>query len=285
MATTLIHTGRVDDPEVAWLALRPDHTVPGTDAAGTVPGVACLALGIGRHGSRWLDQLARSPWFAGLEPSARDLAAAGSVPAFSIPGARPSCLTGLPGAPMATVAVGRLASDAERDAAVGLVGALRQRRSDGRTRMAVLATVEHGVDVATRLAAAGAFVIEGTAAVPAQHLHHFPLRAAVPPRAGRVVCADLADHLVTWPASHRGRLYSVPARADAAERHLRRAVEAGTVPAGAKLANLHWLRQEWPPGTLAELDDLATRMTKLFDDGPKGWVYTDAEPMDEAGRR
>ncbi len=138
--------------------------------------------------------------------------------------------------------------------------------------------------MAAALAAEGAFVIEGNAGIPAWHLHHFPLRAAIPPRAGRVICADLADHLVTWLPDRRSRLHSVPREADAAERHLRRAMGTGGFEA-ATLLNLHRLQCGRQPGRLAGLDALAGRMAGLFDALPAGWVFTAAEPMDEPGKR
>ena len=43
-------------------------------------GVAWLLFGAGVGGAGWLARLARSAWFAGLEPQAKDLAIAGGLP-------------------------------------------------------------------------------------------------------------------------------------------------------------------------------------------------------------
>ncbi len=53
----------------------------------------------------------------------------------------------------------------------------------------------------------------------------------------------------------------------------------------ASLLNLHWLQRGRQPGMLAGLDALAGRVAGLFDTLPAGWVFTDAEPMDEPGER
>ncbi len=289
-ATTAGQSGQAGAPEVGWLALRPERIAPGSDPAGVIPGIACLAFGVGRHGAAWLDRLSRSQWHRGLAPTAQDLTtaggrAAGSFPLSAVSDTRAACPADLPLAPMATVAVGRFAAHAEQAATVELVGRLRQRRPDGRIRMTVLATVERGAGIAASLAAEGAFVVEGAPGVPAQHLHHFPLRAAIPPRAGRIICADLADHLVTWPRGRRSQLHAIPTDADAAERYLHRGIATGMIPATARLLNLHWLQRARRPQTLAELDGLAARMMRVFDDSPAHWIYTDAEPMDASSKR
>ena len=134
---------------ISWVSARSEYwpvqwsaMPPGWNAPELVLGVACLVFGIGVSGAGWVERLARSRWFAGLEPQPEDLARADGEPAghWRLPdpcaerqhdmasAARAFFEHGpLPNAPLATVAVTPDASQADLAAALGLVAAVRQR--------------------------------------------------------------------------------------------------------------------------------------------------------------
>ena len=221
---------------VTWLAIRPGYpSRPGwqethNDGSLFIPstcidGVAALVFGIGTAGTLWVDKLARSEWFSGLTPDEADLRAAKMTArsgtwalhdATGVAGLDSLVATaGLPGVPLATVAIGAGITRSDEICAVALVHALRARRWQGRRcRTAVMVTLDLSSRSVTKcrlakaLRDAGAFVVEPASTATGMHLHHFPLRAAIMPRAGgRLVCTDLADHLACWPAGGWARLY------------------------------------------------------------------------------
>jgi len=90
-------------------------------------------------------------------------------------------------------------SDGSGRAFVGLVGALRARRDPRGRKLTVAVTAKTAsAALVHRLLDLGAFVIRAGSGAAGHHLHHFPLRAAIVPRAGRLICVDLADYLRTW---------------------------------------------------------------------------------------
>jgi hypothetical protein len=185
-------------------------------------GVACLLFGVGTAGVDWLARLACSGWFVGLEPRAGDIVAAGGLPhgGWAMPASGASADEGdlltaaegfftsvpLPSAWYAAVAIPRGAGLEEWSATLGLVGALRERSDPLGRKLTVIATVDTAPGLASapfvrRLLDRGAFVVCADPDAPSasgDHLHHFPLRAAVIPRQGRLICVDLADYLHTW---------------------------------------------------------------------------------------
>ena len=255
----------MDTRVAAWLSVRPDYGW--ADAPGDKPisGVASVAFGVGQHGMAWLLDLSRSAWFDGLAPTLQDLAYSGGRASGHLSDPDGTAVTDAwPNAPMASLAVSGQAAGAEHHMALQLVRSLRRRTNRQGTRMTVVATVAHGpASLAARLAAYGAFVIEGAPGVPAEHLHHFPLRAAVTPPAGRLICTDLADHLATWQPGTCSRLHLLPVAAGAAARRLQRAMQVSTIKPDNRLLNLHVLERGRPACTLTKLD-LLLQSTKQF---------------------
>ena len=105
----------------------------------------------------------------------------------------------LPQAPLATIAVCRVAELPDMAVALALVSALRRRRDARGCRPTVVITVDASAAGSARfvqeLLGQGAFVIRAGHGMSGDHLHHYPLRAAIEPPGGRLVCVDLADHL------------------------------------------------------------------------------------------
>ncbi len=270
---------------------------------GPVLGVACLVFGIGVSGAGWVNRVARSGWFSGLEPQPEDLARAHGEPAghwrlpapcaesqHDIAGAARAFFEygPLPNAPLATVAVMPDASHADLAAALGLVAALRERRCERGCRTAVVVTVD-GSSTPTLLVLVravrdlGAFVVHAGMAAGGDHLHHFPLRAAMLPRVGRLICVDLADHLACWPPGGVADLHVIPSAYDAAEQVFCRLADAGHANSrgGARAINLHLqLDADAPGSALVHIDRLATscRGFLLASDG--NMVFTNTERLD-----
>ncbi len=149
---------------IAWLSTRSEYWPPHVSEHWPppdfrpLPGVACLQFGIGADGAGWLARLARSSWFAGLEPRAEDLAVSGGVSCgrWAMPDAW-AAGTGVGAAAEAeaffsseTSSEGlgcrgcrpAWAGPAEQAAALGLVGALRARRDPGGRALGVVVTVD-----------------------------------------------------------------------------------------------------------------------------------------------
>ena len=296
------------DPTISWISARPDYW-PLPDGTGAPPslivpdsvlGVMCLIFGVGAGGADWIAHLARSAWFAGLEPRMEDMLGAG--------GASTGCWTisdgsagrgretaamaeacfaqaPLPDAPLAMVAVPRGAEPSELAAVLGLVGALRERRGVSGCRMAVVVTVEAGASCADSafergLLDRGAFVVRAGMGATGDHLHHFPLRAAVIPRTGRLVCVDLADYLACWRPGAMADLHVIPCSFDEA------ALALGTLLTAAEgssvsALNLHLhLDLDAPGNHLVELDQLATCCREFFLGPEDGMVFTTADRLD-----
>jgi hypothetical protein len=281
---------------VTWLAIRPGYpSRPGwqeTHNNGSlfipstrIDGVAVLVFGIGTAGTLWVDKLALSGWFSGLAPDEADLRAAKMTArsgtwtlqdATGVAGLDNLVATaGLLGVPLATVAIGADLTSSDEICAVALVHALRARRWQGRCRTAVMVTLDLSSLSVTRrrlakeLRDAGAFVVEPAGTARGMHLHHFPLRAAIMPRAGwRLVCTDLADHLACWPARSWGRLYRLD---ETPLLHL-------PVPRAAVRAHiLHW-HANLEQADLGYLDHQNSRCRERWTNAET--VFTTVETMD-----
>ncbi len=297
--------GRTDAAaSVAWLSARPEYwpSLPGNGAP--TWGVACLMFGIGVDGTGWLARLARSDWFAGLEPRAEDLAVAGGVArggwasggsgdAGHLAAAAEAFFASapLPSAWYATVAVPGGAGSAEQSTALGLVGALARRRDPLGRRITVVVTVEATPGAARdtafmrRLLDRGAFVVRGGAdpgAAGGDHLHHFPLRAVVIPRQGRLVCVDLADYLLTWRPGRAADLHVLSSDLDAAEQAMRTMLPRCRDGEGVRAVNLGFhLAPDVPGRSLSEIDRFASRCCELALPPDGDAVFTDTHRLDD----
>lgn len=304
-ATDTAAARRVDATAgVAWLSARPEYWPPprGGEA---LRGVACLLFGVGTGGAGWLARLAHSDWFAGLEPQAKDLAAGGvargswAAPASGAFGDEGRLAAAaetffasapLPSAWYAAVAVPLGAGPAEQSATLGLVGALTKRRDPLGRRITVVVTVEvvpgaaRDAAFTRRLLDRGAFVVRGGAdpgAAGGDHLHHFPLRAVVIPRRGRLVCVDLADYLLTWQPGRAADLHMLSSDLDAAEQALRTLTLSGKGSDGARALNLGFHLDPCAPGKpLSEIDCFASRCCELLLAPDGDAVFTNTHRLD-----
>ena len=288
--------------EIAWLAAKPEYWPPPPDRD-ELPGVGCLLFGVGREGG-WLERLASSRWFAGLEPRVHDLAAAGGVArggwamaAGGVSGEEGHVITAaeaffrsapLPRAWYAAVAIPRCATPEEWSATIGLVGTLREKNDPMGRKLTVIATIEAGGDPASapfvqRLLDYGVFVVRADPDTPSasgDHLHHFPLRAAVIPRRGQLICVDLADYLHTWRPGDVADLHVVPFVSGDAELAL-----SGLPPpearGGACALNIGFHLDPSAPGKpLEEIDRFSTRCCELFLPLGGSAIFTNTERLD-----
>ncbi len=173
------------------------------------------------------------------------------------------------------MAIGAGISQTDEICAVALVHALRAQRCHGRSRTAVVVTLDLSSQPATRirfartLREAGAFVIEPADTAKGLHLHHFPLRAAIMPRGGgRLVCADLADHLACWPPESWARLYRLKEETP---------LRLPTPCAPVRFHILHW-HADLDRASLLYLDRQSSRCRRRW--GDANMVFTTAETMD-----
>lgn len=285
---------------VTWLSARPEYWPPHPGNGAPVWGVACLLFGIGEGGARWLARLARSDWFAGLEPRAEDLAVAGGVARGGWGGGASGdeghlaaaveaffASAPLPSAWYATIAVPCGAGSAGQSAALGLVSALMERRDPLGRQITVVVTVDAMPGSARkgafvrRLLDRGAFVMCGGAdpgVTGGDHLHHFPLRAVVIPRRGRLVCVDLVDYLFTWRAGFAADLHVLPSDLDAAEQALSTLALPGKGSNGVRALNLGF--QPDPGQSLSEIDRFASRCSELLLALDGDTVFTDTDRLD-----
>lgn len=287
---------------IVWLSTKSEHWPP----PGMEPflGVACLLFGVGAGGAGWLAGLARSSWFTGLEPWAEDLAISGGVPCgrWVLPDGWTAetsagvtaeaeaffALEALPSGWLAMVAFPRGAGLADQAAALGLVGALRARCDPGGRALSVVVTVDAAPSPATdafvqALLGKGAFVVrvgmgEGRGAA-GDHLHHFPLRAVMTPRQGRLICVDLADYLYIWRPGRLAELHVVPLAGGDAGHALRGLPLAAEGSVRALTLGFH-LDPDAPDQGLVEIDRFATvcRERLMAPDGDV--VFTDMGRLD-----
>lgn len=301
-------TRAAGQPAFSWISARPEYwpSAPGSPRdIPSVPvpclGVLSLVFGVGAGGAGWVARLARSGWFAGLEPRTEDLVVAGGISAgcWTAPAGAAEARhvasqarsfvtqAPFPNAILGIVAIPLDATPGDRAVARGLVAGLRERRDATSCRLAVVATVEavtaRADAFARELRALGAFVVRAGLGATGDHFHHFPLRAAVLPRQGRLVCVDLADHLACWRPGGAAVLTVIPFRFDDAVAALRRLAVAGS--AGnppARALNLHLHRQ--PDGSghlLVALDRLATTCQELLLRPGDDMVFTTADRLDD----
>lgn len=295
---------------VAWLSTRSEYWPPHVSEHWPppdfkpIPGVACLQFGIGADGAGWLARLARSSWFAGLEPRAEDLAVSGGVACgcwampddwadrtgASIASEAEAFFASkpLPKACLALVAVPRGAEPDEQAVALGLVGALRARCDPSGRALGVVVTVEAApsteADAFVRaLLDKGAFVVRGgagpdTGAV-GDLLHHFPLRALKEPRLGRLVCVDLADYLYIWRPARLANLHVVPLAGHDTVHALRGALLLAGDGVCALTLGFH-LDLDAPGQGLAEVDGFAAVCCTLLPTTDGDVVFTNMDRLD-----
>ena len=224
----------------SWLAMRPEpwfpcRAGPAVEARLDRPapplGVAILMFVVGPGAQDWSERLARSSWYSAIRPRPADLAGRGPAR-----GTLPSPnWSRFPEARLATLALMDGASAADVDAAFGLVQALGKGVKDEGHRLRVVVTMGAAEpSTAADLRHLGATVIRGTAGMDPDHLHHFPVRAALRPPSGRLVCVDLADCLMCWPPGRIGDLHLIPFNAGSAKH----ALCGITVPQGLTTATV-----------------------------------------------
>ncbi len=295
---------------IAWLSTRSEYWPPHVSEHWPppdfrpFPGVACLQFGIGADGAGWLARLARSSWFAGLEPRAEDLAVSGGVSCgrWAMPdawatgtgvgaAAEPEAFFSsepLPKAWVAVVAVALGAGPDEQAAALGLVGGLRARRDPGGRALGVVVTVDappstEADPFVRALLDRGAFVVRGGAGpdtgVAGDLLHHFPLRALKEPRLGRLVCVDLADYLQIWRPGRVADLHVVPLAGRDAVHALHGVLLLAEKNVCALTLGFH-LDRDAPDQGLVEVDRFVTTCCELLSTPDGGVVFTDMDRLD-----
>lgn len=283
--------GRVDTVEITWMGARPlDWAL--RDARWHLPfGVTGILFEVGVGRSGWLTRLAGSDWFSGLAPHAEDLAI-GEEPSgrWIMPPrsgeAGVASFLASSHAPQAqwwaAVAVTPETGAAHRSAVLGLVRALRQRRSQSGDPLPVVVTMEgpslHDEPFVSQLLERGAFVIRAGRGVGGDHLHHFPLRAFAAD--ARLVCIDLFDILSLWRPGRTATLHLIPM-------HPEKAVQAmediPVHPVGAQAVDVRFhFRSDWADVQLEKICGLAERCALRFvrDDGD--FIYTNDRRLDGA---
>jgi hypothetical protein len=260
--------------------------------------VAGLIFGFGAAGVAWLANLSGSHWFAGLAPRAEDLAFSGGVSRgeWAMPAAvgAPRDLGSatqafftsapLPKASFASVAIPHGLGADEQAVAVGLVAALRERTDPEGRKMTVVATIETKDEMFTRrLLNLGAFVVRGAPgadSVSNERLHHYPSRAAITPRQGRLICVDLADFLYTWRPGFVGELHVLPFT-DCEDTNPSKELllpKVGVQPWGLNI--LFHLDLGAPGSPLVEMDRVATECQDVLI-AEDVWMFTDTDWLDE----
>lgn len=294
---------------IRWISARPEYWREASANASlselveppSFLGVLGVAFGIGSMGADWIERLARSDWFAGLEPRAEDLGVARGIPAgcWRVPVGQArtteaitatveafAALADFPMAPLAMIAVPGNADVAEMAVALGLVAGLRQRRDTRGCRPSVVVTVEGGASLllsgfVRQLLEAGGFVIRSGHDTAGDHLHHFALQA-IQPRKGRLVCVDLADYLACWKPGAAADLHVIPFDREAALKALSELSEARRVNINkAQALNLHFhLDSDRGGNLLMQIDQFAEHVRGLVQGSDAGIVFTTAERMD-----
>jgi hypothetical protein len=290
-------------PDIAWFSARPEYWPP-PNGGGGLHGIGCLLFGIGTAGVGWLSRLACSGWFAGLEPRAEDLAVAGgllhggwTMPAIGASADKGVLLTAaeafftstsLPSAWYAAVAIPRGAGPEEWSATLGLVGALREKSDPLGRKLTVIATTDAATDFVSApfvrgLLDRGAFVVRAdpdALSASGDHLHHFPLRAAVIPRQGQLICVDLADYLHTWRPGRIAHLHVVPFAWDDAELAMD-GLPLPKVEGSAHAINIGFHLDPCAQGKpLAQIDRFSTQCSQLFLRPDGDTVFTNTDRLD-----
>jgi hypothetical protein len=221
--------------------------------------VSAVAVGLNEGGAAWVSQLARSRWFAGLGLSANDLQAAEAGSAggsWELADTNPALP---PLAPLITLAI-------DDPASVNVVEATSLVRTLGRLGR-VLVTMpgsDHTTNLAESIRAMGAFVVRGGPETPLNHLHHFPLRAAIMARHGQLAGVDLADILSACRPGGAATLLTCSGLDEAA------AILSRT-PVNALIGHWHVPPADW---------DLY-RFDQCFGAEPRPRVYTTTDRLDE----
>jgi len=283
--------GRVDAVESTWMGARPLDWAQRDESWDATFGVAGILFEVGVGRSGWLARLAASDWFSGFAPRPEDLTAdeeaSGSWTLAAEAGEAGvvACLTSshVPHAPWWTaIAVTPETSAAQRPAVLGLVSALRQRRSKAGDPLPVVVTIEgsllHDEPFISELLERGAFVIRPGRDVGGDHLHHFPLRAfAGDPR---LICIDLFDTLSLWRPGRTATLHLIPSNPEKAAQCLD---SVPVPPGGAWALDLRFHpRADYSDVTLDSIDQLAIHCQSrcLGPDGDS--LVTEARRLDGA---
>lgn len=280
---------RTSPLSITWLAVRAEYVHPRGDNQPVLNGVQCLLFGIGTHGAAWLDRLGRSAWFVGLEPQPDDLnnrentrgqwvmPSSGGVADdgnFATEVEAFLANTQLPQAWCAAIAVPSQIGPADIAIVLGLVEAVRARRDPMGRHLSVVVTMEDAgpsTEVLTKyLCDRGAFVIHGSAEASGDHLHHYPLRAAIPPREGRVICVDFCDFLFTWRPGRNAVLHTISGDLE---------VKPGSP--GCAINILFDFDWGGPGFSLEEIDRLSGELREQWVDIDGDVVFTTADRLDE----
>ena len=279
-------------PGVTWLTIRPEYVRPRKDNQPALHGVFWLLFGIGKHGAAWLDRLGQSAWFAGLEPQPEDLDHGSHARGYwampTLGDIAHECDLAteteifvvnarLPQAWCAAIAVSPRIGPAEIAMTLGLVEALQARRDPLGRRLTVVVTMENAgplSEVLTRqLCDRGAFVIRGSAEASGDHLHHYPLRATINQREGRVICVDLGDLLLTWRPGRNAVLHTISCDLE---------VEPGSP--GCAINILFDFDWDGPGFSLEEIDRLSGELCERWVTNDGDVVYTTANRLNERTR-
>lgn len=304
-------------PSVSWISVRPEDWSSVARNRALSPlnyenlsfrlmlgeplfGVTCLVFGVGTSGAGWINRLAQSDWFSGLEPREEDLAASGGVAAgrwvmkagstgntSRIDADVSDFVAGaaFPDTPLAAIAVPRDTEQGDLTVVLSLVAALRQRRDATGCRVAVIVTVEAGIVSACgfipKLLERGAFVVQAGLGASGDHFHHFPLRVAIMPPRGRLVCVDLADHLACWKSGSTADLHVIASDIDVDAQVLSRLSELYTGVNRVRALILHaHLDPDAPGNRVAALDHIASQCRNIFLRPDDNVVFTTADRMD-----
>ena len=293
--TAVLETAKA--ASISWMSARRENP-SGREPLCIINGVMCLVFGVGPMGAEWITRLAQAEWFTGLEPQAEDLAVSGGIHtgSWTIPAANSGDWSGigvevkvfverasLPSAILGTIAVPSGAGPQDLAIAVNLVGALRERRDSRGCRMTVVATVEAGLFATPELVRAlqeqGAFVVQASPHASGDYLHHFPLRAPIPPPTGRMPCLDFADLLACWPPGGVSTLYVISSNSDKAAQNLSNLPTTEIGRRRIRFLNLvvHSYLDD-PNENLLWLDRLADCCLESFPECD--WLYTIGTRMD-----
>lgn len=305
-STSLLSTkaSGTEPTSITWLSLRPENwsrrDQSFTPTSGKLEirpsswlnGISCIAFAIGTNGAAWLEDLAASHWFSGLEPQPDDIAENGSAVNGQLllededlrnPTGISAMLKRIdwPTVPVAAIAVPHGAQSSDQTATLCLVSELRARRDRHGCRIAVVVTLEstQGDDAfELELLHRGAFVVRSRHGANGNHLHHFPLRASVYPRNGRLVCVDLADYLTCWQPGSSAELHVLPLASD----YGHSAVDLLPKPDGITLAlniDMHW-DSAADGSSLVELDRFATHCCEhFFRDKDYNYLFTTSDRL------
>ena len=194
----------------------------------------------------------------------------------------------LPRAWCAAAAIPRGVGPDEKSAALGLIGALRERSDPSGRKLTVVATIETSPDpladpFVQLLLDRGAFVVRAdpdASSAGGDHLHHFPLRAVVMPRRGQLIGVDLADYLHTWRPNRIADLHVVPFAGGEADLALY-GLPLPKAGGGVCALNIGFHLDPCAPGKpLEEIDRFSMRCRELFLPPDGNAVFTNTDRLD-----